>query len=151
MSNTLQKKARDEKPKWQMSLLPLIGLLLGGSALWFAWFRYNLMLNQPASAWYQWVQTAAIGLVGVLCILGTVLFYFDRSSGRAVLKTGLSIIPLILFANLIYLIFRVIQNIAEGNAMSFLSRLYANPLNKAILIVAVILIVLSILKEIEKE
>jgi len=151
MSSVFQEKESNEKPKGLASLFPLLSPLLGGGALWLAWMRYSALINQSSANWYQWVQTAAIALVGILCLLATVLVLFDRSSGTAVLKTGLSIVPLLLFANLLVLLARIGQSILEGNAMMFLARLYASPLNKALLIVVGILIVLSILKETEKQ
>lgn len=140
-------KLANQTPKWILNLLPLISTIFGGSALCFAWFRYNSLVNRPEFHWYDWIQPAFIVLMGILCLLATLLFISGKPSGLSVFKVGVSIVPLILFSNLVILVFRVIQNIIHGNAIPFISRLYASPLNKAILAVAVILILLSMVKE----
>jgi hypothetical protein len=127
-----------------MALLPLISLVLGGGMLWFAWFRVDLIgVNQPDANWYPWVQNAAIALSGVLCLVATVLFFFDKTSGKAMLKSGLSILPLLLFTNLVIFIVRVIQNILQGNVTFLVDRLLAPPYR--ILIIPAIVIVLILL------
>src|SRR5688572_22303422 len=122
MNYIRKEKLADETPKWSRVLLPLISTLLGSGTLWYALSRYNTLLNRPD--WYGWMQVAFIVLVGVLCIWATVLFILGKSSGLAVLKLGISIIPLILFVNLIVLLFRVIHNIMQGDAALFLDRIF---------------------------
>ena len=139
MNYIRKEKLADETPKWSRVLLPLISTLLGSGTLWYALSRYNTLLNRPD--WYGWMQVAFIVLVGVLCIWATVLFILGKSSGLAVLKLGISIIPLILFVNLIVLLFRVIHNIMQGDAALFLDRIFAQP-NKFILIPIVVIILL---------
>ena len=121
--------------KW---LFPFISIILGGGALWYTWFRYTSMINQPDSQWYGWVQLALFVLMGILCVSAAVLFILGKSSGWSMFTTGLSIVPLILFSNLIILVFRGIQNIMQGNADLFLDRLIAQP-QKIVLIVIVLI------------
>lgn len=139
-----------ETSRWSLILLPVVSTILGSGALWYSWFRYNSIVNRPDFQWYNWIQPAFIALMGILCLSATILFISGKSSGWSVFKAGLSIVPLILFSNLVILIFRVIQNILQGNAIPFISRLYVSPLNKAILAVALMLTVLSVLKGMKK-
>ena len=148
MTPILEEKLSNRTPKW---LLILISAVVGSGALWFAWFRYSIVVNRPEFNLYNWIQLAAIILVGILCLSATSLFILGKSSGGSVLKTGLSIIPLLLFLNLIILVFRVVQSIFQGNALSFISRFYVSPLNKAILVLVVIIILSSVIKAIEKK
>ena len=141
-----ENNAVNQPPKWLSSLLPVASAILGGGALWFVWVRYNSIVNRPEIHWYDWLQPAGMTLVGILCLLATVLFIAGKRSAWSVFKAGLSSIPLILFINLLILMFRIIQNIFQGNAIAFLSRLYASPLNKVILAVVIIIILLSIVK-----
>lgn len=134
-------------PNWLTGFLPLLSAVLGGGALWIAWFRHQHIVNQSEFHWYAWIQPIGLVLAGVLCLLATILFILGKASAWSVFKTGLSIVPLILFTNLLILVFRVTQSIVQGNGASFISRLYASPVNKVILAVVVIVILLSIIKE----
>jgi len=145
----------EEQQPRQTSILSLIAVTLasaivGSGALWFTWFRYDSFSNRPDIPWNHWVQLIFLALMGILCLSAALLFISGRPSAWSVFKAGLSIVPLLLFFNLVVLVFRVIQNILQGNGMSFLSRLYANPLNKAMLGVVLVFILLSVLKEFKK-
>ena len=139
-----------ETSRWSLILLSVVSTILGSGALWYSWFRYTSIVNRPDFQLYNWIQPAFIALMGILCLSATILFISGKSSGWSVFKAGLSIVPLILFSNLVILIFRVIQNILQGNAIPFISRLYVSPLNKAILAVALMLTLLSVLKGMKK-
>ena len=145
-----ENKVLDQAPKWLISLLPLFSTILGGTALWLAWARYKGIVNGTEVYWYAWIQPIALVLVGILCFLAAVLFISGKASAWPVFKAGLSIVPLILFINLLILIFRVIQSILQGNGISFISRLYASPVNKVILAVVIFIILSSIVKEIKQ-
>lgn len=134
-------------PKWLNGFLPLLSILLGSGALWLAWVRYQNIVNGAGFFWYSWIQPVGLVLVGVLCIVATILFLLDKASAWSVFKTALSIVPLMLFINFIILLFRIAQSLIQGNAISFISGLYASPVNKVILTVVVIVILLSIVKE----
>jgi hypothetical protein len=135
-----------QTPKWLMLLL---SLLVGGGALWYAWFQYGNLMNQPQLDWYVWIRPVSMLLVGAFCLVAAVLFILDKASARSVFMGGLSIIPLMLFSNLIVLIFRVVQNIFQGNADPFPVNISASPL-KVILNIIIVVIVLSVIQEIKK-
>jgi hypothetical protein len=139
----MNEKKSNHEPSWRAALLPLTSLVLGGGALWLVWFRSTITVSQPDANWYPWVQTAAIALSGILCLVAAVLFIFDRASGKAMLKTGLSIIPLLLFTNLVIFIARIIQNIIQGNSGFFFDRALAQP--QKILFISLIVIALILL------
>jgi hypothetical protein len=138
MTEISKEKLSNQTPKW---LQIIVSAILGGGGVWYAWFRYNTLVNRPDSSWYGWVQVAFLVLIGVLCIWATVLFIWGKPSGSSLLKLGISIIPLFLFSNLVILIFRVIQNIVHGDAALFLDRVFAQP-HKFILIPIVVILLL---------
>jgi len=130
-------------------LLPtLVSLILGGSVLWYTWFRYERLINQPVSNWYSWIQLAMIALIGILSLWAATLFILGKPAARDFFKLGLSAIPILLFINLIIFLVRVFQNILQGNASLFLERLFAQPYRILVILVVVIaLIVLNWLNE----
>lgn len=147
MNTTPKEKLPDQTPKWLANLLPFISTILGSAAIWFAWFRYNSIVIRPEFHWYDWIQPALIALMGILCLLATLLFILGKPSGLSVLTYGLSIVPLILFSNLVILVFRIIQNIIQGNAQSFFDNLFAQPRNMVIPVVVIVLILLGYLEK----
>jgi hypothetical protein len=138
-------KSPNGKSKQELLFLSFVSTILGGGALWYAWLRYNMMLNRPDLNWYGWIQPMAMALVGILCLSATILLILGKLSGRSVFKAGLSIIPLLLFSNLIILVFRVIQNIIQGRAQSIFDRLFTEPRNILIPIVVIALLLLGYL------
>jgi hypothetical protein len=121
-------------------LLALSSLLFGSGALWYGWLLYTGLVKRPDSYWYNWVQIAGIALVGVLCLWAGTLFFFGRPSARAVFKLGVSIVPILLFSNLMMLLFKVVQNIFQGNASFFFERVFAQPYKLLFLLLIVIAI-----------
>jgi hypothetical protein len=149
MNTTNQEISTDQTPKWLITLFAFIAAVLGVAALWVAWFQYGEILNQPQANWYVWIRPVLMAVVGILCLVALVLFVAGRPSAWSVLVGGLSIIPIILFSNLVILILRVIQNIMQGNTDPFLSRFSESPL-KVILNIIVVVIVLSVIQGIKK-
>jgi len=151
MNNNREEKLANETSKWLRFLLPLISTALGSGALWYAWVRYNMLMNRTDSYWYGWIQVALIAFMGILCLSATVLSISGRSSGWSVFKLGLSIVPLLLFSNLVILVFRIVQSIMQGNAKLFFDRLLTQP-QKLILIpiVIIVLLLLGALSEQDK-
>jgi hypothetical protein len=141
MSDNFEEIQAGETPKRLLPLMSLLSLIPGGAALWYAWLRSGSLMNLPVVHWYQWVQPALFGLMGILCLLAAILFLLGRSSGWSVFKFGLSIVPLVLFSNLIVLLFRVIQNMLQGNPTFIFDRLVAQP--QKILFVLIVLIALG--------
>src|SRR5688572_15870784 len=127
MNTNSEEKLMDQTPKWLLNVLPFISTILGCSALWFAWLRYNSLVNGLEIHWYDWIQPVFIALMGLLCLWATPLFILGKPSGLSVFTYGLSIVPLVLFSNLVILVFRMIQNIIQGNAQSFFDSLFAQP------------------------
>ncbi len=148
--NIYRQEKQNDTSRWSLILSAFASALIGGGALWYTWFRYNGIVNQPNFYWYNGVQLAFLALMGFLCLWATFLFIAGKPSGWTVFKTGLSVLPLLLFTNLVMLGFRVIQSAFQGNAATIISRLYASPLNKAILMVVIILTLLSLAKGIKK-
>lgn len=138
-------KVVEQTPKWFLNLLPVVSTVLGCGALWFAWFRYNNIVNRPEFHWYAWIQLAFIVLMGILCLLAALLFLLGKSSGWSVFTYGLAIVPLILFSNLVILVFRIIQNIIQGNAQPFFVSLFTQPRNLIIPMVVIVLMLLGYL------
>jgi len=143
MNNYHEENSTSGTPKWLLILRPFVSALLGVSALWYAWYRYTNMAYRPDSQWYGWIQLALIAMMGILCLSAVALFVSGKSSGSSVFKAGLSIIPLLLFSNLVVLMFRAIQNIIQGNATFFLDRLIAQP--QRIVLILIVLIALGLL------
>ncbi len=141
-----------EEPRGTAVLLTLSSALVGGGALGYAWLRYQGLVHDPNPNFYgyQGVQLAFLALMGFLCLWATFLFMAGKASAVTVFKTGLSVLPVLLFTNLLMLIFRVIQSALQGNAATFISRLYVSPLNQVILTVAITLLLLSVAKGIKK-
>ncbi len=136
-------------PKWLINLLPFISGMLSGGALWYTWFTYNNMANEPEFYWYAWIRLVLMIIMGILCLLATILFILNKPSAQAIFMGGLSMIPVILFSNLVILIFRIIQNILQENIYPFLSRLSTNPF-RTILTIIVIILLLSVIDRIKK-
>lgn len=139
ISNTL--------PKWLSSLL---SLLIGCGALWVAWLQYNDLANQPQLEWYVWIRPVLLLVLGGCCLAALILFMTGSPAAWSMFLGGLSIIPIMLFSNLIVLIFRVIQNLVQGNTDPFLSRFSASPL-KVILNIIVVIVVLSVIEALKKK
>jgi hypothetical protein len=134
--------------KWLRILLPCLSTIFGGGALWYSWFSYTHLANQADAYWYQWIQPVFIGLTGILCLIATILFLLGSSSGRPVLEFGLSIIPLLLFFNLVILPFRVVQNLIQGNTGFLFDRLLSQPYK--LILIPVIVIALIWLEALSK-
>jgi hypothetical protein len=150
MKNT-QEEQMMNKPSFGTSIsLALISTVLGSTALWFTWFRYSTLSHRPEFQWYEWTQPIFAAVMGILCVSAAVLFLVRKPSGWSTFKTGLSMVPLMLFTNLLILLARVILNIFQGNGPAFVSRLYASPLNKAILVLVILLVLWSVIKETKK-
>jgi hypothetical protein len=43
-------------PKWLINLLPFMSGVLGGGALWYTWFTYNNLADEPEFYWYAWIR-----------------------------------------------------------------------------------------------
>jgi hypothetical protein len=149
MSINSSEQVGGQVPKWLKNLLPLIAAVLGAGALWVARLQYISIMDQPQSEWYAWIRPVLMGLVGILCIMAAFLFIIGKPSAWSVFVGGLSIIPIMLFSNLVILIFRVIQNVMQGDANPFLSRVSSSPL-KVILNIIVVVIILSVIQGIKK-
>ena len=130
-----------------IKLLPFISAAIGGGALWYMWFKYLDLINQSGVQWYEWTRPGFMLVMGTLCLLATILFIMDSPSGWSVFMGGLSMVPLMLFTNLVILGFRVIQSIFQGNAQPFLARLFTEPDNLIIPIVVIAFILLSSLSK----
>jgi len=148
MKTDFDEQSTAETPQWLLNLLPFISIILGSGALWYAWLRYNSILNRPDYQWLSWIQPALIALMGLLCLSAAVLFIAGKPSGWSVFKVGVSIVPLVLFSNLVILVFRVIQNIIQGNASPFFDRLLTQPYK--ILLIPIVIIALVLLGSLGK-
>ncbi|MFY0758022.1 hypothetical protein AB1K32_03950 [Metabacillus dongyingensis] len=146
MSNNDEEKSKDQPPKWLLPILPFISLALGGASLWFSWFRYTRMVNQFGFQWYNWIQPVLLVLAGILFFYAALLFIIGKPSGWAILINGISVIPVILFINLVILIGRGIVHLIKGAEMPSISALYSSSIDKSLLTAAVIIIVISIVK-----
>lgn len=143
MNDNFEEIPTGARPTWLLPLMPFLGLILGVGALGYAWFRYSGILNRPEPHWYQWIQPALFGLMGILCLSAAILFILGRASAWSIFKLGLSIVPLVLFSNLVILVARGIQNIVQGNTTFVLERLIAQP--QKLLLILVVLIALGLL------
>lgn len=116
-SNTEQTSNR------QQILSSLVIALLGVAAIWYAWLRFTSLATRTEIGWYEWIQPSMMVLFGVLSFWAALLSLLLRPDALFYFKLGLSIIPLILFVNLIILLFRVIAGILQGNAAFLLGSL----------------------------
>ena len=140
---------RSRTSRRSLILLALSSLVIGSGAFWLTVLRYESLAKQSDFYWYSWVQLAGIALVSILCLWAAILFILGRPSGRSVFKLGLSVVPIILFVNLMILVFRGIQNIFQGNANFFFERVFAQPYK--ILFILAIVIVLTILSSLNEK
>jgi hypothetical protein len=139
----------DEKDRLQTKvLLVCASIVLGSGALWLAWLRYRHLINEPDFYWYNWIQLAGIAIIGILSLCAAILFILGRRSARSLFTFGLSLIPILLFANLMVFLFRVFQNILQGNAIFFLERLFAQPYK--VIVVLLIVIALTVLRSLNE-
>lgn len=150
MNFNSEEKTSNPTPNWLINMLPFISAILGGGALWYSWLKYNDIVSQSVFHWYEWIRPALMVLMGILCLLATILFILGKSSGWSVFMGGLSMVPLMLFANLVILVVRLIQNILQGNAQPFFDRLFTQPKNIAIPIVMITLVLLGLLSKRDK-
>jgi hypothetical protein len=148
MDNPIQDKSSNEMPGENQVVLSILSALLGGGALWFTWLRYTVIVNRPESYWYDWFQLAGIALVGILCASAMILMILGKHSGQQIFKTGLSIIPLLLFTNLVILLFRAIQSAIQGNTSFLFERLASQP--QKLIIIPIVVIVLILLRSLSK-
>jgi hypothetical protein len=139
------KEKQAKTPNWFLSALAFV---LGIGALWFTWLRYESLGSQPDFYWYSWIQIAGIALLGILCLWASVLFLSGKSYGWPVFKAGLSIVPLILFFNLMILLYRVVENILQGNANFFFERVLSQPYK--VILVVVIIVALTLLGSLQE-
>ena len=152
MNNISEEKLSKVTSQWLIGLFPLISAVISGVALWYTWFRFNTILALADSPWYLWIRPALTGVLGIVFLLATLLFLLGKSSGRSVFKGGLAMVPVILFSNLVIaVVFKLIPSIFNGNAKPFLEHLYTKPLDKAILSVAIIVLLLSLVKAIKSK
>jgi hypothetical protein len=152
MNTYNREKNLSDTSRWRSIMLALISAILGSGTLWFIWIRYESLRSQPDFYWFNWIQLAGFALLGALCLWASILFVSGKSSGWSVFKAGLSIIPLILFFNLMILVYRGIQNIIRGNAYFFFERVLNQPHKVIIILVVVIaLTVLGSLTEKKRE
>lgn len=135
----------NQLPNWIRHLLPLFSAIVGGLAIWFSWLKYTNLSQTEFNwydYWYVWIRPGAIGLIGILCLVATVLFMFKKTSGLVVFKSGLTILPIILIINLVIFVMRGIENLFNGNATAIIDRITANP-QKFISIPIIILILIG--------
>jgi hypothetical protein len=150
MYNSSEEKPNINTPHWLINMLPFISAVLGGGALWYTWLKYNDVMNQSGFLLYGWIRLAFMLLIGILCLVSTILFILGKSSGWSVFMGGLSMVPLMLFTNLVILVFRFIQNIVQGNAQPFFDHLFTQPENIAIPIVVIALVLFGFFGKREK-
>lgn len=131
-------------PNWPITILSAV---LGGGAIWYSWLIYNHILHQSGFLWHDWTRLAFMMLMGVLCLAATVLFIARKSSGRIVLKCGLSMIILVFFTNLVILVIRALQNIGQGDVQPFLAQFFTQPRNIIIPIIVIALVLLGHIEE----
>lgn len=130
---------------------PIIGLLIGGAALWYTWMEWN----HPASTtglsmyWYAWGRPALFALTGVFCLAGSVMLLAGSRRGKTVLTSGLMIIPVVLFINLIVALVRLAAALVQGQAGPWFSQLLSNPKSLIVPVVIVALILLGSLSKVE--
>jgi hypothetical protein len=136
----------------QPILLAFISLVLGGTAVWYAWLRYASLMSRIDTGWHEWIQPLMVVLFGLLSLWAAVLFMLHKPDGLSYFKLGLSIIPLILFVNLVILLLKAVAGILQGNAAFLLDRVLSQP-HKFIMIPIVIiaLILLGVLNNTEDQ
>ncbi|REE68686.1 hypothetical protein A8990_13720 [Paenibacillus taihuensis] len=148
MNNT---KLNEQTPKWLLTLAPFLSTLLGAGALWYTWIKYHEIVDPPDFEWYGWIRPALITLIGMLCLLSTLLFIAGKAAaGWSLFVGSISAIPLVLFVNLLVLIVRVVVSLFQGDASNMFTHLFATPFNKALLVVGCIFIVRSALHYFKK-
>jgi hypothetical protein len=89
-----------------------------------------------------------LALVGLICLWAALLFLLRNSNALSALKFGLSLVPLVLFVNLILLVIRVIINILGGNTGYLLERMVSRP--EKVLLVPILVLVLAVLSVLSK-
>ncbi|AZN43427.1 hypothetical protein [Paenibacillus albus] len=144
-------KLNEPTPKWLLTLAPFLSALLGVAALWYTWIKYHEIVDPPSFEWYGWIRPAIITLIGMLCLLSTLLFIAGKAAaGWSLFTASIAAIPIILFANLIILLVRVAIGLFQGEASELFTKLFSTPFNKALLVVAMIFVVRSVLQKFKK-
>lgn len=136
MTDDLQSNIQNASAK-QQALLCFMSVLLGGAAMWYVWLRITNLFSRPNVSWHEWVQPSMVALFAFLCLVATILFLFRKPEAVSYFKLGLSVIPLILFVNLMILLFRAVASVWQGDAGFILERVLSQP-HKFILIPLII-------------
>ena len=142
----------DERSKPGSILFLFPSGILGGGALWYAWLRFTSLISRIDADWYDWINPVMVLLLGFVCLWASLLFIIKNSSAMSIFKLGLSIVPVVLFVNLIILVIRVAIGILQGNAGFFLERILSYP-HKALLIpiIVIALLILGVLTKTEEK
>ncbi|KEK24569.1 hypothetical protein [Bacillus gaemokensis] len=149
MNNSTENKTNDIAPSWLLPFLPFISAIFGGSSLWYTWFKYSDRIYQPEFYWYDWIRPILLVIMGILLLTATLLFILDKSSANNMCKLGFSMIPFILFSNLVIFLFKISKKafdyMIQGNRIPSFNISYPSPIDKIILIALVMIIVRKIL------
>src|SRR3712207_3681038 len=89
-------------------LLAVLSAVAAAFVLWVTWYFYRDVFNVPVVDWLGLVQPALMMSGGVMGLVAAGLLLLGHTAGRDVLKTAVSIFPLILALRLFVLILRLI-------------------------------------------
>jgi hypothetical protein len=137
MRDDLESNSQNVSAKQEV-LLCFTSVLLGGAAIWFSWLRFTNLFSRPNVSWYEWIQPSMVVLFAFLCLVAAILFVLRKPDAVSFFKLGLSVIPLILFINLVILLFRAAASVWQGDAGFILERVLSQP-HKFILIPLIII------------
>jgi hypothetical protein len=110
MSNQCNVQSAERQPGWLPFMRPFISAALSVGAFGYVGVRYTDLTAQPGGfPWVQAVPLAVMTLAGVLAAVATFLLIAGQASGRSVLRYALSLIPAVLFLNLLLLLGRLVK------------------------------------------
>lgn len=136
MNDHLQSSGQNTSTR-QQAMLCFMSIVLSGAAIWYTWLRVTNLVSRADDRWYEWIQPLLMVLFAVICLVAAALFLFRKSEAASYFKLGLSVIPLILFVNLMILLVRAAASVWQGDAGFLLERVLSQP-HKFVLIPLII-------------
>ncbi|HWO96605.1 MAG TPA: hypothetical protein VNM45_09760 [Bacillus sp. (in: firmicutes)] len=97
-------------PQWFQRTIPLISVLL--SVLAFSYIIY--LYNQASLELVHWVRIIIFAMIGVVLLLSSIIYVFNKESAWKGLIGGLALLPILLFLQLILLLIKIIKMIISS-------------------------------------
>ncbi len=141
-----------EAPEWVVRILPIFCAAASGIVLIVTGIFYSDKWNTTGLHWFDWIQAALLALACIMSLVAAALLAMRKPAGWDVLLTALCVIPAIMAFRLAIavltiagtLVARVFDNAGHLIDVSVLDRINLNPVNIAIVIVVLAVILFSL-------